>query len=91
MTDAVRKLCRAIKANQTQAPVKFILMNSAGNRNRDLPEPISLAQRCVLAIIRLLVPPHLDNERAAEFLRTEIGQHDPDQCRTLYDGFGVGP
>lgn len=78
MTDAVRKLCRAIKANQPQAPVKFILMNSAGNRNRDLPEPISLAQRCVLAIIRLLVPPHLDNERAAEFLRTEIGQHDPD-------------
>lgn len=78
VTDAVRKLCRAIKANQPQAPVKFILMNSAGNRNRDLPEPISLAQRCVLAIIRLLVPPHLDNERAAEFLRTEIGQHDPD-------------
>ncbi len=78
VTDAVRKLCRAIKANQPQAPVKFILMNSAGNRNRDLSEPISLAQRCVLAIIRLLVPPHLDNERAAEFLRTEIGQHDPD-------------
>lgn len=78
VTDAVRKLCRAIKANQPQVPVKFILMNSAGNRNRDLPEPISLAQRCVLAIIRLLVPPHLDNERAAEFLRTEIGQHDPD-------------
>lgn len=77
VTDAVRKLCRAIKANQPQAPVKFILMNSAGNRNRDLSEPISLAQRCVLAIIRLLVPPHLDNERAAEFLRTEIGQHDP--------------
>lgn len=77
VTDAVRKLCRAIKANQPQAPVKFILMNSAGNRNRDLSEPISLAQRCVLTIIRLLVPPHLDNERAAEFLRTEIGQHDP--------------
>jgi NAD(P)-dependent dehydrogenase (short-subunit alcohol dehydrogenase family) len=78
VTDVVRNLCRAIKANQPQEPVKFVLMNTAGNRNRDLSEPISFAQRCVMAAIRLLVPPHLDNEHAAEYFRTEIGQNDPD-------------
>jgi hypothetical protein len=28
-------------------------------------------------LIRLLVPPHADNEQAADYLRTEIGDHDP--------------
>ena len=51
-------------------------MNTAGNSNRDLNEPISLGQRCVIGLLRLLVPPHVDNEKAADYLRTTIGQHD---------------
>jgi len=27
-------------------------------------------------LLRLLLPPHVDNEKAADFLRTEIGQDD---------------
>ena len=54
-------------------PVKFLLMNTAGNSNRDLSEPISFGHKCVIWLLRLLLPPHVDNEKAADFLRTEIG------------------
>jgi len=76
VTDATRRLCAAIKNGETEKPTRFILMNTAGNRNRDLDERILFAQRCVIGIIRLMLPPHSDNERAAEHLRTNIGQND---------------
>lgn len=76
VTDATRRLCQAIKTNKPQTPVKFVLMNTAGNSNRDLAEPLSFGQKFVTGLIRLLLPPHVDNEKAADFLRTEIGQDD---------------
>ena len=76
VTDATRRLCNAIKMNNPVKPVKFILMNTTGNRNRDLFEPISFGQKCVIWLLRLLLPPHVDNEKAADYLRTEIGQKD---------------
>ncbi len=76
VTDATRRLCNAIKANKPEQPTKFVLMNSAGNSNRDLHEPISFGQKCVIGLLRLLLPPHVDNEKAADDLRTKIGQHD---------------
>lgn len=74
VTDATRRLCRAIAANQPEKPVKFILMNTTGNRNRDLNETVSLGEQVVIGLIRVLLPPQLDNEKAADFLRTQIGQ-----------------
>ena len=76
VTDVARRLCKAIKVNKPEMPVKFVLMNTAGNSNRDLPERISFGQKCVILLLRLLLPPHVDNEKAADFLRTEIGQDD---------------
>jgi nucleoside-diphosphate-sugar epimerase len=76
VTEATRRLCEAVKANGPDASTKFVLMNTAGNSNRDLVEPISFAQRCVIGLLRLLLPPHVDNEQAADFLRTSIGQDD---------------
>lgn len=76
VTNAVSLLCNAIKKNAPDKPIKFVLMNTTGNRNRDLNEPISLAQRLVIGFIRLLLPPHVDNEKAADYLRTNIGQKD---------------
>lgn len=75
VTDATRRLCNAIKWNNLQNPTKFVLMNTTGNRNRDLNEPISFAQKCVISLLRLLLPPHVDNEKAADYLRIEIGQN----------------
>lgn len=76
VTDATRRMCEAIKTNESGAPTWFVLMNTAGNSNRDLYEPISFAQKCVMFLLRWFVPPHVDNEAAADYLRTEIGQHD---------------
>ena len=76
VTDATRRLCDAIRANKTTTPVKFVLMNTTGNRNRDLPEPISFGQKCVIGLLRLLLPPHVDNEKAADYLRTMVGKED---------------
>ena len=77
VTDAVRRLCKAIKAHQPEKPVKFILMNTVGNRNRDLKERVSLVERIIDGLLRLFLPPHKDNIAAAEYLRTQIGQDDP--------------
>lgn len=75
VTDATRQLCNAITSNNPQNPTKFVLMNTTGNRNRDLNEPISFAQKCIIGLLRLLLPPHVDNEKAADYLRTQIGQN----------------
>ncbi|MFK7842579.1 MAG: NAD(P)-dependent oxidoreductase [Sphingorhabdus sp.] len=76
VTDATRRLCEAAAAVKPATPIRFVLMNTSGNSNRDLDEPLSSAQKIVLALIRTLVPPHADNEAAADYLRTEIGQQD---------------
>ena len=76
VTDTLQCMCRAIKSNKTGNVVKVILMNTTGNSNQDIPETPPLSQRIVIAILRVLLPPHLDNENAANFLRTQIGQND---------------
>ena len=75
VTDAARRLCNAIEANKPESPIKYVLMNTTGNRNRDLDEPISFAQKCVIGLVRLLLPPQVDNEKAADYLRTQVGQN----------------
>ena len=75
VTDATRRLCDAIKANNPETPVKFVLMNSSGVSNLDRSEKISFKQKCVIGLLRFLVPPHADNENAADYLRAEIGQN----------------
>mgnify|MGYP000686800613 CR=1 FL=1 len=75
VTDTVRKLCQATQAVKPTTAVKFVLMNTTGNSNRDIPEHISFGQRCVVGLLRVLLPPHVDNESAADYLRTGIGQN----------------
>jgi nucleoside-diphosphate-sugar epimerase len=77
VTDATRRLCDAAMLTNPVYKTRFVLMNTTGNRNRDLGEHISFAQACVIQLLRLLVPPHPDNEEAAEHLRTRIGQRHP--------------
>lgn len=78
VTDATRRLCAAARANSPEKPIKFILMNTTANSNRDLNEKISFGQRSVIGLIRVLLPPHADNEQAADFLRVNIGQQNPE-------------
>lgn len=77
VTDATRRLCAAIASHGGAGTTKFVLMNTTGNRNRDLDEKVSLGHRAVVGLIRLLVPPHRDNELAADHLRVQVGQEHP--------------
>lgn len=71
---SVRRLCKVIQATSPQEACKLVLMNSAGCQNKDATENISFGQHCILYLLRLLLPPHVDNEQALDYLRTEIGQ-----------------
>lgn len=74
VADAVRKLAEAISSTNSDRKTKFVLMNTTGNRNVDLNEKISFGEHLVIGIVRILIPPHSDNEQAAEYLRVQIGQ-----------------
>jgi hypothetical protein len=73
VTDTIGKVSRVIGSLKPDKKVKLILMNTTGNSNRDIPEKPPLSQRFVISILRQLLPPHVDNEQAADFLRTCIG------------------
>jgi nucleoside-diphosphate-sugar epimerase len=76
VTDAVRNLHHAAAQGNSDKPLKFILMNTTGNRNHDLNESVSFGQKIILFLLRHLLPPHADNEQAADYLRLKVGQED---------------
>lgn len=71
--DAARKVCLEADHSSRNKPFRFVLMNTTGNRNENLQEKRTIGESLVTGLIRLLVPPHSDNEQAAEVLRREIG------------------
>lgn len=73
VTEATRRLSKAMLAQHRGTPGQFVLMNTAGNSNRDLNEPAKLGQRLVIGLLRLAIPPHVDNEDAADYLRVDVG------------------
>ena len=75
VTDTVKKVVKTIESLNTNKKVKIILMNTTGNSNRDIPEKPPFTQRMVVSLLRLLLPPHVDNEKAADFLRIYVGQN----------------
>ncbi len=75
VTDSIEKMSRVIDSLKPTRKVKIVLMNTTGNSNRDIPEKPPLSQRIVISTLRLALPPHVDNEQAADFLRTSIGQN----------------
>lgn len=75
VTIATENLCKAIIANKSDIPTKYVLMNTVGNRNRDLDEPKSVGEKIVVGLLRMFLPPQVDNEQAADYLRIKIGQN----------------
>lgn len=73
-TDAARRLCAAIEANRPPRPVKFILMNTVLVPNPELDEKRGWPERGVLALLHVALPPHRDNEAAAEHLQEHVGK-----------------
>ncbi len=78
VTRATTRLCRAIETLRPANPVKFILMSSVSvNRPGGLDTRRGRLERAVMRILRALVPPAGDNQRAADFLCCEVGMADP--------------
>jgi hypothetical protein len=78
VTQATKRLCGAIEANQPAEPVKYILMSSVSvNRPGRLDTRRGALERAGLAIMRGVVPPAKDNQRAADFLCGEVGTDNP--------------
>lgn len=75
VTNAVKNVAKAIESLSGNKKIKIILMNTAGNSNRDIPEYPPYSQRFVISLLRLLLPPLADNEEAADFLRVQVGQN----------------
>jgi hypothetical protein len=73
VTDSVKRLCRAIEKTNPAIPVKFVLMNTTGNQNKQAGEKITLGHNIVVSLLRCLLPPHADNEEAASFLQSNYG------------------
>jgi nucleoside-diphosphate-sugar epimerase len=71
-TDATRRLCDAIEKNASPETTKFILMNTVGVKNPELGEKRAWFERSLLFLLRHLLPPHKDNETAAEYLHRNI-------------------
>ena len=76
-TQATRRLCRAIEAQGASGPTKFILMSTVGVPNPNLDERRPWFERALLTLLRHLVPPHRDNETAADFLLEDVGADHP--------------
>ncbi len=76
VTDTLRRLCSAVNAAKPVKPVRVVLMNTTGNSNRDIPEKRSFGEKLVIGMVRLLLPPQVDNEEAADHLRTTVGRND---------------
>ena len=73
-TEATRRLCAAIEENRPSKPTKYILMNTVGVRNPNLEENRTRIERGLLFLLRHTVPPHSDNESAAEHLHRNVGK-----------------
>lgn len=74
VTRATSRLCRGVEALQPPSPVKFILMSSVSvNRPARLDARRGAFERAFLWVLRGLLPPAKDNQRAADFLLARVG------------------
>lgn len=77
VTGATTRVCRAMEALQPAEPVEFVLMSSVSvNRPNGLDTRRGKLERAVVCLLRGLVPPARDNQRAADFLYRGIGTAD---------------
>ena len=78
VTRALERVCRAIESSQPGRPVKVILMSSVSvNQRQGLDTRRGWIERAALWMVRGLVPPARDNQRAADFLCDVYGAAEP--------------
>lgn len=71
VSDAIRRMSETIKENG-EGKVKLILMSTTGYTNPSSREKNSLGEKIILSSLKLLLPPHRDNIKAADYLLTVV-------------------
>jgi hypothetical protein len=78
VTQATRRVCRAVQASRPDRPFKYVLMSSVSvNHPEGSESRRGVLEKGFVALIRGLLPPARDNQRASDFLCREIGSADP--------------
>jgi uncharacterized protein YbjT (DUF2867 family) len=78
VTQATTRVCRAIESLQPAKPVKFILMSSVSvNQPAGRDARRGRSEKAKVALMRGLVPPSRDNQRAADYLCRGAGTDNP--------------
>lgn len=75
--EAARRLYTALKSGNSDSPKKLVVMGTTGAYDPALGtkgEKRQLKERIVLSLVRGLIPPAVDNQRTATYLRNEAGQ-----------------
>ncbi|EGA68989.1 hypothetical protein VISI1226_06778 [Vibrio sinaloensis DSM 21326] len=65
--DSIMRVISVISPQRSE-PFKLALMGSTGVRNRAINESVSRQEIWLSRLLRVLLPPHRDNEKAAELL-----------------------
>ncbi|MBN2653040.1 MAG: NAD(P)H-binding protein [Spirochaetales bacterium] len=69
--NSLRNVCEAIMST-TEKRFKVVLMNTVACENIEIKEKRLFAERAVLWLLKGLIPPQLDNLKAATYLQKEI-------------------
>ncbi|SDN65884.1 NAD(P)-dependent oxidoreductase [Alkalicoccus daliensis] len=69
---AVKRITEIIE-NQPSHKVKLILMSTAGYTD-EATETNTKSEKIILSLLKMLIPPHKDNVKAADFLVKEAGR-----------------
>lgn len=78
VTRATARICRAAASQRPGEPVKLVLMSSVSvNGPAEADARRGAFERATLAMLRGVLPPAKDNQRAADFLRREVGASSP--------------
>lgn len=73
--DAIKRISETIKENDGKK-VKLILMSTTGYTNSLSREKNALGEKLILSSLKLLLPPHRDNVKAADYLITTFDKAD---------------
>lgn len=71
--DSAKKVCDVLMESSSSQPIKYVLMNSTAVIKTVNNEKPSFAESLILSVLRLLLPPHTDNEAAARYFIQTIG------------------
>ena len=78
VTRATTRLCRAVEAERPPRPVRLVLLSSVSvHRPGRLDARRGSGERAFLWLVRALLPPARDNQRAADFLVRDVGPAHP--------------